>query len=403
MRIGASPIGAGSDCRSASRNRIRAFRFRGARFHRAGTQPLRSIVCAASIRYWIDNGTRHTATYTNLPAGRLRLRRARQQCTTAIWNETPATCILVVAPPWWASTRGAATSISSPRSAGAVLWWPIVHRRRQQLARQHRELREREDRLRLALWGSGDEFWDWDMRNVVSIVTDSASCCALRKTLSRLRRRRGSRKTSIRTICRSSNSASTNTSPAAAKSSRSTSPASSRRRLDLGAGARAQSSSATKTASRCACAAPRATSWRARWPIANAASRQEVIDSMNEAVSVTDLDFNFVAVNPRIHAHVRLSGNRGADAAGVASCSIPRSIRRNIIYGDAPVAPRQRPLARRAVAAAQERRGIPVLDRAQRSARRGRRAHAFRRRDSTTSPNANVPSRNCAISPTTTR
>ncbi|HJU26767.1 MAG TPA: EAL domain-containing protein, partial [Rhodanobacteraceae bacterium] len=30
--------------------------------------------------------------------------------------------------------------------------------------RYQRQLRLREDRLRLALWGSGDEFWDWDMQ-----------------------------------------------------------------------------------------------------------------------------------------------------------------------------------------------------------------------------------------------
>ena len=37
-------------------------------------------------------------------------------------------------------------------------------RRREQERAHHRALTERENRLRLALWGSGDEFWDWDLR-----------------------------------------------------------------------------------------------------------------------------------------------------------------------------------------------------------------------------------------------
>ncbi|KFN51347.1 putative bifunctional diguanylate cyclase/phosphodiesterase [Arenimonas composti] len=44
-----------------------------------------------------------------------------------------------------------------------LLWRVWSHRRRQEKALTA-EIREREERLNLALWGSGDEFWDWNIR-----------------------------------------------------------------------------------------------------------------------------------------------------------------------------------------------------------------------------------------------
>jgi diguanylate cyclase (GGDEF)-like protein/PAS domain S-box-containing protein len=44
-----------------------------------------------------------------------------------------------------------------------LLWW-MWRQRRQQETELLAEIREREARLNLALWGSGDEFWDWNIR-----------------------------------------------------------------------------------------------------------------------------------------------------------------------------------------------------------------------------------------------
>ena len=44
------------------------------------------------------------------------------------------------------------------------LVWRLVTRRREQEVRLMDQIREREARLNLALWGSGDEFWDWNIR-----------------------------------------------------------------------------------------------------------------------------------------------------------------------------------------------------------------------------------------------
>ncbi|HVV96187.1 MAG TPA: EAL domain-containing protein [Rhodanobacteraceae bacterium] len=118
---------------------------------------------------WIDAGSRHEATYTNLDVGRYRFR-VRAANHDGYWNETPATLNLVVAPPWWAGTEAKLLYLFAA-IVGAAIWWNVLKRRRQELARHQLDLREREDRLRLALWGSGDEFWDWDMRNDTLFIT----------------------------------------------------------------------------------------------------------------------------------------------------------------------------------------------------------------------------------------
>jgi len=110
---------------------------------------------------WIDAGTRHEAVYTNLPAGKYMFQ-VRAANGDGVWNQNPVSLSLGVTPPWWATTAMKTTYLALAALAWLGLW--IVYRlRHQREARHARELREREDRLRLALWGSGDEFWDWDV------------------------------------------------------------------------------------------------------------------------------------------------------------------------------------------------------------------------------------------------
>ncbi len=110
---------------------------------------------------WIDNDTRHTATYTNLPAGDYDFD-VRGSNANGIWNNAGASLHLRVNPPWWATTIMKAGYVAILLGLLGFLWVAYRERRQREL-QYHRELREREDRLRLALWGSGDEFWDWDM------------------------------------------------------------------------------------------------------------------------------------------------------------------------------------------------------------------------------------------------
>jgi diguanylate cyclase (GGDEF)-like protein/PAS domain S-box-containing protein len=120
-------------------------------------------------QHWIDAGSRHEATYTNLDAGRYRFY-VRATNRDGYWNEATATLGLVVTPPWWASNEAKLLYLLGLVALGALIWhaW---NRHRAELDRHRHDLREREDRLRLALWGSGDEFWDWDMRNDTLFIT----------------------------------------------------------------------------------------------------------------------------------------------------------------------------------------------------------------------------------------
>ena len=111
---------------------------------------------------WVRAGTRHDATYTNLPPGEycLEVRGANHD---GVWNERSATVGLVVDPPWWATRLMFALYGALALLLIERLRYLYTHRRRAELA-HNRALAERESRLRLALWGSGDEFWDWDLR-----------------------------------------------------------------------------------------------------------------------------------------------------------------------------------------------------------------------------------------------
>ena len=111
---------------------------------------------------WVKAGARHDATYTNLPPGDycLEVRGANHDGT---WNERTATVGLVVDAPWWATRLMYALYTALALLLIERLRYLYTHRRRAEVT-HNTAIRERENRLRLALWGSGDEFWDWDLR-----------------------------------------------------------------------------------------------------------------------------------------------------------------------------------------------------------------------------------------------
>ena len=81
---------------------------------------------------------------------------------------------MAVAACWLPSVAWAQSSISNGGIVQLVLlaialflcWllWRVWNHRRQQETSLLAEIHEREERLNLALWGSGDEFWDWNIR-----------------------------------------------------------------------------------------------------------------------------------------------------------------------------------------------------------------------------------------------
>lgn len=129
---------------------------------------------AESLRYayrldrhdarWIETDhTRRFATYTDLPAGQYELRvRARRAGDE--WSGQESRVTVLVAPPPWLSTSAYLVYFALSLASGLVIG------RRLRAARLAREaVQERiklsEERLKLALTGSGSELWDIDLRS----------------------------------------------------------------------------------------------------------------------------------------------------------------------------------------------------------------------------------------------
>jgi diguanylate cyclase (GGDEF)-like protein/PAS domain S-box-containing protein len=110
---------------------------------------------------WIDAGTRHEANWTNLAAGDYVFEVSGSN-RDGVYGDVTRLPIRVMAP-WWSSRAMRVLYVAT--ALLAVLAFLLIWRgKRLEELRHQKQLRLREDRLRLALWGSGDEFWDWDLQ-----------------------------------------------------------------------------------------------------------------------------------------------------------------------------------------------------------------------------------------------
>ncbi|WP_440225173.1 EAL domain-containing protein [Dokdonella sp. MW10] len=117
--------------------------------------------------HWVEAGARSDATYTNLDAGNY-VFQVQASNHDGYWSNDSASLALRIRPEWWNSLPMQVAYVLF--GVLAVLFaWQSVRRKRLEERRHHREIQEREDRLRLALWGSSDEFWDLDMDSGVLV------------------------------------------------------------------------------------------------------------------------------------------------------------------------------------------------------------------------------------------
>jgi signal transduction histidine kinase/ligand-binding sensor domain-containing protein len=130
-----------------------------------------SYVDPLSVRYeyrldgfdqgWIATDARHRyATYTNLPAGDY-VFHVRAQRESAPPGEESLLAIRIDAAPWatwWAKALYFAIAATV---LGMLVWQ--TRQRLHERARAQRAAEEGEQRLMLALWGTGDELWDIDL------------------------------------------------------------------------------------------------------------------------------------------------------------------------------------------------------------------------------------------------
>ena len=110
---------------------------------------------------WVTGRGLGQASYTNLAPGKYRFL-ARGSNRDDLWNPAQLELELVVLPPWWLS----APAFFAYALVLAALGWLYYWLRRRALDREQGfvdDLKEREDRLRLSLWGSRDLYWDYSV------------------------------------------------------------------------------------------------------------------------------------------------------------------------------------------------------------------------------------------------
>ncbi|WP_133480139.1 EAL domain-containing protein, partial [Cognatilysobacter segetis] len=112
---------------------------------------------------WIENGDSREITYTHLPPGHYTFR-AQSTDRGGRWSPHELRLPVAVDVPLWRQPIVlllAALALVAPL-AFAIWQW----RQRRRHERAHLAgMREREDRLKLALWASGEQFWDYDLGN----------------------------------------------------------------------------------------------------------------------------------------------------------------------------------------------------------------------------------------------
>ncbi|HET7843424.1 MAG TPA: two-component regulator propeller domain-containing protein [Xanthomonadales bacterium] len=109
---------------------------------------------------WLDAPpTQRTAVFTNVPSGSYRFR-VRTTDVDGRWLAKEAGIDVRVLPaPWRSPLAYAAYALAIAALLGWFAWQRA--RRMAQKRRAQERLRESEDRLSMALWGSGDELFDW--------------------------------------------------------------------------------------------------------------------------------------------------------------------------------------------------------------------------------------------------
>lgn len=124
---------------------------------------------------WLETGPeRRVATYTNLAPGDYRFE-VRAASRTGGWG-APATLDITLHPAPWLSIPAILAYLAL--FALLVAWLLRQHLQRLRLLREHaRDLAGSEQRLQLALWGSGDWLWDWN------ILTGDVYCAELAQAL----------------------------------------------------------------------------------------------------------------------------------------------------------------------------------------------------------------------------
>ncbi|GGB47412.1 diguanylate cyclase [Shewanella inventionis] len=108
---------------------------------------------------WLSTNGSNSVTYTNLSPGNYTFKIYAENKLTG--NKTDIRDLkIIITPPWWLSNL--AIGIYSIITIIIIsLFFRSMNRRRQ----TQKQIAKSEERLKLSLWGSGDEMWDWDIES----------------------------------------------------------------------------------------------------------------------------------------------------------------------------------------------------------------------------------------------
>ena len=106
---------------------------------------------------WVGTQRSNVATYTNLSPGRYTFEVYAKDNLSQISGPLKSIAIRVT-PPWWMSTEAKVAYALLTILITTLLLKAVLRRREVQ-----RQIAISEERLKLSLWGSGDEMWDWDI------------------------------------------------------------------------------------------------------------------------------------------------------------------------------------------------------------------------------------------------
>ncbi|WP_392343059.1 EAL domain-containing protein [uncultured Shewanella sp.] len=108
---------------------------------------------------WLSTEGNNTVTYTNLSSGEYTFRiYAEHRLSGQKTNERSIK--ILITPPWWLSSIAIAIYTTIVLIIISLIFKSVIRRRQIQ-----KQIAQSEERLKLSLWGSGDEMWDWDIES----------------------------------------------------------------------------------------------------------------------------------------------------------------------------------------------------------------------------------------------
>ncbi|QYJ91418.1 EAL domain-containing protein [Shewanella halotolerans] len=106
---------------------------------------------------WVNSKGINSATYTNLSPGQYVFKIHAIDPLTEKFGPTKSIEVEIT-PPWWLSIQAKLVYLLITILITGVIVKAALRRREVQ-----RQIAKSEERLKLSLWGSGDEMWDWDI------------------------------------------------------------------------------------------------------------------------------------------------------------------------------------------------------------------------------------------------